>query len=422
MGCHGCTNRCRVTVFSFSGGRRFFTGNKCERLFGNRGSATGRGTNLFSARNDLLFDQIPRPEKPPAGVRIGIPRILEMYETFPFWSTLLAACGFDVVLSDKSSQALYEKGLGSIMADNICFPAKIAHGHVIDLIEKGVDRILYPLTIHEIMEEAGAANSYNCPIVASYAEVLKGSIGTDGTGPLFDAPTISFRDEGLLRKACVRYLKSLGVSRRRAAEAFLRALVAQEQFRATLAKQGGELLERARREGRTVIVLAGRPYHADPFIEHQTSEMLADLGADVLPCDVASHLCRKSIREIQTISQWTFPNRLMKAAQWVADQPERNIQYVMLNSFGCGPDAFIMDEIRDILSAARLLFMTLNNKRGAFCVHRSVVRNRALERGKGYKIWGHAGLMFFRFRGMCRILVFYRIVAAIENKKLNKCA
>jgi len=355
--CHGCTNRCGVSIFSFSGGRRFFTGNKCERHFGNSGGTGKRGINLFTERNRLLFEDVPRAEAPMTGVRIGIPRILEMYETFPFWSTLLAVCGFDVVLSDESNQALYEKGLGSVMADNICFPAKLAHGHVMNLIDKGVDRILYPLTIYEAKEDAEAPNSYNCPIVASYAEVLIGCIATgERTAPHFDAPAISFRDKKLLKRGCLRYLKSLKVLHRRAERAFRMALAAQELFHTNIENRGYELLERARKEGRNVIVLAGRPYHADPFIEHQTSEMLADLGTDVLPCDAASRFCQKSIREIQTIPQWAFPNRLMKAAQWVANQPERHIQYVMLNSFGCGPDAFIMDEIRDILSAAGKIF------------------------------------------------------------------
>ncbi len=351
--CRGCPNQCSVTVFSFSGGGRFFTGNKCERHFGNRGGSAARGTNFFAARRELLFENLTPPVAPVAATTIGIPRILGMYEDFPFWSTLLTECGFHVVLSEESSQEIYEKGLGSIMADNICFPAKLAHGHIMDLREKGVDRILYPLTIHEIKEEADAANSYNCPIVGSYAEVLKGAMGEREEQPIpFDAPTISFRDERLLKKACFRYLKSLNVSRRRFENAFVRALAAQGRFRASLENRGRMVLDEARRQGRTVIVLAGRPYHADPLIEHHTSEILADLGADVLPCDAVSSLCEKSVRELHTIPQWTFPNRILKAAQWVADQSAQNIQYVMLNSFGCGPDAFVMDEIRDILAAA----------------------------------------------------------------------
>lgn len=349
--CKGCTNHCTVTVFSFSGGRQFFTGNKCERLFGNRGSGKARGTNLFSRRNEFLFKDIPRAVEPTSGLTIGIPRILGMYESFPFWSTLLAECGFDVVLSGESSQEIYEKGLGAIMADNICFPAKLAHGHVTDLVEKGVDRVLYPLTFHEPPEDAGVVNSYNCPIVASYAEVLKAPLEwVEDGGPAFDAPPISFRDEKLLKKGCRAYLQSLGVSRSRFNRAFVKARAAQEEFRNTLESSGKELLHQAAKEGRPVVVLAGRPYHADPLIEHQSSELLADLGAHVIPCEVASSLCGTSINEFTVIPQWTFPNRLIKAASWVAEQPSNIIQYVMLNSFGCGPDAFIMDEIRELLS------------------------------------------------------------------------
>ncbi|MCK9229727.1 MAG: acyl-CoA dehydratase activase-related protein [Syntrophales bacterium] len=349
--CKGCTNQCVVTIYSFSGGRNFYTGNKCERYFGNRGGGKTRGTNLFSKRNEFLFNDIPQAVEPALNVTVGIPRILDMYENFPFWSTLLTECGFDVVPSSESSQEIYEKGLGAIMADNICFPAKLAHGHVVDLVEKGVDRVLYPLTFHESPEDVGVVNSYNCPIVASYAEVLKAPLERPGDGtPIFDAPPVSFRDEKLLKKGCRSYLQSLGISRGRFNQAFAQALAAQQRFRNALESSGKELLEQAADEGRPVVILAGRPYHADPLIEHQTSEMLADLGASVIPCEVASGLCETSINEFTVIPQWTFPNRLIKAARWVADQPSNSIQYVMLNSFGCGPDAFIMDEIRDILS------------------------------------------------------------------------
>ncbi|MCK9274332.1 MAG: acyl-CoA dehydratase activase-related protein [Syntrophales bacterium] len=348
--CRGCANQCKITAFLFSGGRIFVTGNKCERFYGNKGRITSRGKNFFSARNDMLFNRSLQPLIPSTGLSIGIPRILGMYEDFPFWSTLLTGCGFEVVLSNRSNQALYEKGLGSVMADNICFPAKLAHGHMIDLLEKKVDRIFYPLTVHEIKEESNAANSFSCPIVGSYAEVLKSAVEAEGIP--FDAPAVSFRDTALLKKACFGYLKSLGVSRSRFENAFFLASKAHTRFRENLIAGGRALLDEVRKKRDIVIVLAGRPYHADPLIEHETSEILADLGANVIPCDVASFLCKKSILEVNSISQWAFPNRLMRAAQWVADQEEHTIQYVMLNSFGCGPDAFIIDEIKDILSAA----------------------------------------------------------------------
>lgn len=357
ISCRGCTNRCTVTRFTFDRGRLFHVGNKCERVFSNRGKEQARGTNLFTERNGLLFDRPLVPAKQPTAGRIGIPRILGMYEAFPFWSTLFTECGFEVVLSGPSTQEIYEKGLGTIMADNICFPAKLAHGHVVDLLEKGVDRIFYPLAIHETWDQPDASNSYNCPIVAGYADVLKGAVAAGGQeGKVFDAPTVSFRDEGLLEKACFAYLKTLKVPHRRMGEAFRRALAAQQAFRDQACGMGEALLADAVSQGRTLVVLAGRPYHADPLIEHQTSEILADLGADVIPVDLPARLSARSLQELDAVSQWTFPNRLLKAAQWVADQPDPNIQFVMLNSFGCGPDAFIIDEIHDVLAAADKIF------------------------------------------------------------------
>ena len=352
--CRGCTNQCVVTRFVFDGGRVFHTGNKCDRMFSSRGRDLPRGRNLFAAKCSLLFNRSMEPGRPCDGRCIGIPRILGVYEAFPFWCSLLTGCGFKVVLSGESTHSIYEKGLGTVMADNICFPAKLAHGHVVDLLERGVDRIFYPMTVHEAQESDGAVNSFNCPIVTGYADVLKGIAEETGAVP-FDAPAVSFRDEGLLKKACRRYMKSLDVSRHRFEKAFRNALEAQRQFKDTLRQQGRELLDEARAHGRTVMVLAGRPYHVDPLIEHQTSDILADLGVDVLPVDPAAHMSGESLCDLVTVAQWAWPNRMLKAAQWVAAQGA-DTHYVMLNSFGCGPDAFIMDEIQDILSSAGKIF------------------------------------------------------------------
>jgi activator of 2-hydroxyglutaryl-CoA dehydratase/predicted nucleotide-binding protein (sugar kinase/HSP70/actin superfamily) len=355
--CQGCTNQCPVTVFTFHKGRRFYSGNRCERVFSNQGKDRPLGTNLFAAKNRLLFDRSLQPSAPVTMIRIGIPRILGMYENFPFWCTLFKECGFEVVLSNESSQAVCDKGLGTVMSDNICFPAKLAHGHVVDLLEQGVDRIFYPMTFNEVKEDAGAANSYNCPIVSSYSEVLKDVVPAVAKKDIpLDTPPVSFRDERLLKKACFGYLKSLGVSRRRFKAAFSRARKARNAFLDELDLYGENLLKQAGSDGTPVMVLAGRPYHVDPFIEHQTSEILTDLGVHVIPVDIAARLAEGSIRELNTVSQWAYPNRLFKAAQWVAQQADSRIQYVMLNSFGCGPDAFIMDEIRDILSEAGKTF------------------------------------------------------------------
>lgn len=294
---------------------------------------------------------------PQESIRIGVPRILGMFETFPFWKTLLAKCGFEVVLSAPSDQALYEKGICSVMSDNICFPAKIAHGHVANLLEERVDRIFYPHVVHNDLEDAAAVNSFNCPIVSAYGEVLKGSmkLGQRGVPPL-DSPAVSFRDEALLRKACQLYTRSLGVPRSRFRQAFDAALAAQSNCREELVRQGRKVLDREHDHQRPLIVLAGRPYHADPLIEHGTSNILSELGADVIPADVVSGLCKPCWSEWGALSQWAYPNRVMKSAQWVADQESPYIQLVMLSSFGCGPDAFIADAISDVLNSSGKIF------------------------------------------------------------------
>ena len=355
--CRGCTNNCALTIFHSPNGRKYFVGNNCERVFSNGDGELERGTNLFTLRNRIVFERPAAAKAPSLGIRIGVPRILGMFETFPFWDALLTECGFDVVLSPPSDQSLYERGLGSVMSDNICFPAKLAHGHVADLAAAGVDRIFYPHVVYNAREDETAANTYNCPIVSAYGEVLRGSmgLGVNGTPPL-DAPAVSFRDEGLLKSACRGYVQPFGVSRRRFDGAFSAARHAQTECRAALARQGKALVCEAEKRRRPLVVLAGRPYHADPLIEHQTSEILADLGVDVVPADVAAEMVAAQWSDMAVVSQWSYPNRLLKAAQWVAAQKNPDVQLVMITSFGCGPDAFIMDEVRDVLAAAGKIF------------------------------------------------------------------
>ncbi|MBG0790481.1 MAG: 2-hydroxyacyl-CoA dehydratase [Desulfovibrionaceae bacterium] len=298
-----------------------------------------------------------KANRPGESIRIGVPRILGMFETYPFWKTLLTECGLDVVLSAPSTQALYEKGICSVMSDNICFPAKIAHGHVANLLDQDVDRIFYPHVVHNDLEDAAAVNSFNCPIVSAYGEVLRGSmkLGEQGFPPL-DSPAVSFRDESLLRKACQHYVRGLDVPSRRFRKAFDAALAAQSECREELVRRGRTVLDRKHDNQHPLIVLAGRPYHADPLIEHDTSKILSELGADVIPADAVSGLCKPRWSEWGALSQWAYPNRVMKAAQWVADQESPYIQLVMLNSFGCGPDAFIADAISDVLASSGKIF------------------------------------------------------------------
>ena len=348
--CHGCANACQISRYDFSG-RLFFAGNRCEKIFSNLGTQHRHGKNLFPLKYDLLFN---RAVKTVEGKKefhpwvIGIPRGLNYYEDFPFWDSLLTNCGMIVKLSGRSTNELYESGLRTIAADNICFPAKIMHGHIYDLIHQGVERILMPFVVFEYTEDEQAANKYNCPVVAGYSDVIRSMIDPQANHQIkLDVPGINFADEKLLAESCWEYVQSLGVSYQVFRPAFKLALKAQKKFRKEISTQAQEIAQAALKDQRPLIVLVGRPYHTDPLIQHQASEMIAAFGVDVVSEDVVRTLAVKS-----SIKQWwSYPGRILRAAEWVAKMPD-NVQLVQLTSFGCGPDAFLTDAAAKIMQDA----------------------------------------------------------------------
>ncbi len=344
--CPGCENKCTVKTFEFANGNKFYSGNNCEKIYSNKTEGARKGINQHHERYRMLFD---RPKVKNPIMQIGIPRGLGMYENYPFWHKLLTYCNIQPVLSRPSTNKLYEKGIHSIMSDNICFPAKLMHGHIMDLIERKVDRILYPYAIFESKEDQRSSNSYNCPVVAGYSDVIISSIDPlKNYGIPVDNPTTSFNNNKLLKKSCVEYLTSLGISKKTAAEAFEAALAEQHRYVVTLAEQNRHIVEQAKKENRMVIMLAGRPYHIDPLIQHKISDSITDMGIDVITENITLLSGDDVFGEVNAISQWAYPNRVFKAAKYVAETPE-NIHFVQLTSFGCGPDAFIIDEISDVL-------------------------------------------------------------------------
>lgn len=344
--CPGCENKCTVKIFQFANGNKFFSGNNCEKIYSNKSESSRKGVNQHHARYQMLFDR--EKVKNPI-LKIGIPRGLGMYENYPFWHKMFTYCNIQPVLSRPSTNKLYEKGIHSIMSDNICFPAKLMHGHIMDLIERKVDRIFYPYAIFETKEDAKSSNSYNCPVVAGYSDVIISSIDPlNNYGIPVDNPTTSFNNIKLLKKSCVEYLTSLGISKKTAGEAFEAAVAEQHRYVVTLAEQNLHIVEQAKKENRMVIMLAGRPYHIDPLIQHKISDCITDMGIDVITENITLMDGDDVFREINAISQWAYPNRVFKAAKYVAQSAE-NIHFVQLTSFGCGPDAFIIDEISDVL-------------------------------------------------------------------------
>jgi predicted CoA-substrate-specific enzyme activase len=349
INCRGCQNRCTVSKLIFANGGVFYTGNRCERIFSNRGDQYSPGVSVTARKLELLFD---RPKDPPgeALMTIGIPRVLSFFETFPFWCTLLVQCGFKVELSDPSNQDLFKKGAGTVMSENICFPAKLTHGHIENLIEKKVDRIFFPMVFSEKTKFVDAFNSFNCPIVAGYPDVIRNSLRSlEKSGIPIDNPPVTFRDEKLLRKACQEITEKLGVSTSTFKRAFSLALQNQQEYKEAVRSAGAEILAKARQESRLVVLLMGHTYHIDPMINHGIPQILVDFGVDVITEDSVPLEDEPALENKNVPTQWELINRMYYAARWAGTQP--GVEVVQLNSFACGPDAYAVDEVKSILKS-----------------------------------------------------------------------
>ena len=346
--CPGCPNHCTVLEYHFSNGQTFYSGNNCEKIYANHSEVKRKGSNQHHRRLKMLF---LRPILNDAGGKpvIGIPRALGMFELYPFWHALFRTCGIRTVLSAPSTVRQYEKGIHTVMSENICFPAKLMHGHVFELAKQGVDRIFYPFIVMEAPSDSAARNSYNCPVVAGYSDVVRNAIDTEERfGIPTDAPIISMNNEDFLRKSCVKYLKTLGIDKTLANKAVDTAISAQKDYLEELHAEAVDIVAKAKRQGRMVVVLAGRPYHSDPLIQHKISDCISDMGIDVVTEFIAGEEDAEVYKELMSVTQWTYPNRVFKAAHYVANSPD-NVHFMMITSFGCGPDAFIIDETHDIL-------------------------------------------------------------------------
>lgn len=339
--CRGCENCCEVQQYNFGNSRYYYSGNRCEKHFNNSGVATIAGQNMYEFKNELLFAR--KIEKTTPKMVIGIPRVLNMFEEYPFWYTLFAECGIEVRLSEPSDYSRHEECVRMVMSDNICFPAKLVHSHIANLAKQGVNRIFMPFVIYEHGCNSDQ-NSYNCPIVTAYSTVVK---SVEQTTIPIDSPSINFKDDGLLYKQCKTYLRSLGISPGVIADAFRKAQNEQDAYHQAIVKQNKKALHEAQMFERLVIILAGRPYHTDSLIQHKVSNMLADMGITVLTEDIVRGE-EVDIKDTHFLAQWSYPNRIMRAAKWCAER-RNDVQLVQMTSFGCGPDAFIIDEVRDLL-------------------------------------------------------------------------
>ena len=347
--CKGCTNNCRLTINKFSGGRQYISGNRCERGIGKQKNANGI-PNLFDYKLKRIFDYEVLPADQAKRGTVGIPRVLNMYENYPFWATFFTKLGYRVILSPLSNRKIYELGIESIPSESECYPAKLAHGHVAWLINQRVDFIFYPALFYERNEFTEANNHYNCPIVTSYSENIKNNVEEIGRGEvILRNPFMSFRDLKTVTEALSKEFKELPVSE--VMEAAKAAWEELERARQDMYRKGEEVLKWMRETGHRGIVLAGRPYHIDPEINHGIDRLLDRLGVAVLSED--SLRFGLKIRP-HVLNQWTYHARLYDCANLCTQNQDMNL--VQLVSFGCGVDAVTSDEVRRILEEKGRLY------------------------------------------------------------------
>ena len=352
--CKGCTNNCRLTINKFSGGRQFISGNRCERGIGGQKNAHNV-PNLYEYKLHRLFSyESLDADKAPRGV-VGIPRVLNMYEDYPFWFTFFTELGYRVVLSPSSNRKIYELGIESIPSESECYPAKLAHGHVTWLIRQGIKFIFYPALFYERNEFEDANNHYNCPIVTSYSENIKNNVEEIAGGEItFRNPFMSFRDLGTVTDALTEEFTEIPAAEIAAAcEKGWKELA---NARHDMEKKGEETLEYLRKTGKRGIVLAGRPYHVDPEINHGIPELITSYDMAVLTEDSISHLAKPE-RPLIVSDQWMYHSRLYAAASYV--KTVENLDLIQLNSFGCGLDAVTTDQVNDILSGSDKIYTCL---------------------------------------------------------------
>ncbi len=355
--CGRCTNNCLLTINHFSGNRQFITGNRCERAFGEEKNKE-QIPNLLEFKLQRYFDYEPLSEKEAERGILGIPRVLNIYEDFPFWAVLFRELKFRLIVSPTSSRAIYEMGIESIPSESECYPAKLAHGHISWLIHEGIKTIFYPCIPYERNEFTEAGNNYNCPIVTSYAENIKNNVDEINRGEVrLVHPFLALTDEEIVTKRLVEVLKEeFDIEEAESAPAIHAAWKELSTARDTMRKKGEETLQWMKDTGHRGIVLAGRPYHVDPEINHGIPELITSYGFAVLTEDSVSHL-NKVERPLIVLDQWMYHSRLYAAAQFVKTQD--NLDLIQLNSFGCGLDAITTDQVSDILTKSGKIYTCL---------------------------------------------------------------
>lgn len=352
--CKGCTNNCRLTINKFSGGRQYISGNRCERGIGKEKNKD-QVPNLFDYKYKKLFSYQPLTEDKAKRGKVGIPRVLNMFENYPFWYTFFTELKYQVVLSPTSTRKIYELGIESIPSESECYPAKLAHGHVTWLLKQGVKYIFYPCIPYERQEFPDAVNHYNCPIVTSYAENIKNNVDELNDPSIrFHNPFLSLTSEETVTERLVQEFPEISADEVKAAAH--KAWEEMDHCRKDIMRKGEETLKYLEETGRRGIVLAGRPYHIDPEIHHGIPDLINSYGLAVLTEDSVSHLAPLQ-RPLRVNDQWTYHTRLYAAANFVKEKD--NLDLIQLNSFGCGLDAVTTDQVNEILSHSGKIYTCL---------------------------------------------------------------
>ncbi|MDR2092478.1 MAG: 2-hydroxyacyl-CoA dehydratase [Azoarcus sp.] len=355
--CGLCANTCAMTLNRFSDGRKFISGNRCERGAGKQKSANEL-PDLYAWKYERVFAYEPE-KNAPRGL-IGVPRALNMYENYPLWFTFLTELGFEVRLSAPSSRALLEQGLDTLPSDTVCYPAKLVHGHIVDLVKQGVKSIFYPCISFEQKEFDDSDNHFNCPVVISYPELIRNNIDyLKENSVLMIQPFLSLEDEKKLGKQLMRVFPRIAPAEIRRALAL--AWAEQKRMKADIARQGEAVLDYLEKTGKHGIILAGRPYHVDPEVHHGIPQIITSLGMAVLTEDSVAHL-GKLATPLTVVDQWTYHARLYRAASLAAQ--ERSLDVIQLNSFGCGLDSIVVDQVQAILAQRGKIYTALKIDEG----------------------------------------------------------
>ncbi|KNZ41062.1 2-hydroxyacyl-CoA dehydratase [Acetobacterium bakii] len=385
--CGGCSNNCLLTINRFNDGSRHITGNRCEIGEGSPKNKQGL-PNLYQYRYQRVFNYASLPiESAPRG-EIGIPRVLNLYENYPFWHTFFTSLGYRVVLSPESNRKIYEKGMESIPSESVCYPAKLAHGHIQSLLDQGIETIFYPCIPYEEQEFEKVDNWYNCPIVVSYPETIKhNQEDIQKENITFLNPFIPFDNNKRLEERLCEVFDVFGITKKEIAVAVKEALTEKDVFREDIQKKGEETLAYLKKTGQKGIVLAGRPYHVDPEVNHGLDNIITGLDMAVLTEDSIAHLYdNKEDEQFRVLDQWKYHSRLYKAAN-VVNQHDF-LELVQLTSFGCGLDAVTSEQTQEILESNGNIYTMIKidevNNLGAIRIRIRSLKAAMIERERNH--------------------------------------